>query len=614
MAMFENFPYTDLHNLNLDWIIKIAKDFLDQYTHIQQLIEDGEQSLQDLTSDGLQQLQEKADNLEDLLQAWYDTHSQDIADQLADALADLNEWYTTHQNYLDDTLTSKTAFFNERADEKTAQCLASIPADYSTLGAEVQNMIDNDRYHSEKYYSYKNLLLYPNMNDPTYTELTTPIRAVTGDECNIIELTNSGSTVRYVINLIDELPANSTVYYSYDAYSESDGTSLTISYHNSSNISRKYLKSGWNHYSGIMQVELATSLFDIKWGTLGTAKITNLVLSTEPITYDYSLKQEIKQIDITNFVKNLNELYIPQYADYTLSVSNGYMQVEGTITEVSGTHHAAISVNKGDILILSSQHGLDMKMYVFKNAFGTIDYYPYSRVQTTNETVQFTATEDGTLYLNGFNTPAMKAKRLAGYNLNTVNNKSWCAIGDSITDQTVSYVEILASKYGYTATNMGTSGMGYMKPINSKTFVDKSQLATVYDIVTVFGSVNDMQYISDIGTESDTGTDTLAGCFNTVITNLINSGNYHIGIISPIPNNTQNANPANPNGTFATYCDMLERVCKRRGVPFLNLWKCSNMQPWDETFRNAFMPDGTHPNAAGAAIFAPRIKAFIDSL
>ena len=39
MAMFENFPYTDMHNLNLDWIIKIAKDFLDQYPNIQNIIE-----------------------------------------------------------------------------------------------------------------------------------------------------------------------------------------------------------------------------------------------------------------------------------------------------------------------------------------------------------------------------------------------------------------------------------------------------------------------------------------------------------------------------------------------------------------------------------------------
>ena len=133
MAMFENFPYTDMHNLNLDWIIKIAKDFLDQYTHIQQLIEDGEQSLTDLTESGLDQLQEKADTLENLLQAWYDTHSLDIANQLASALADLNSWYTTHQNYLDNTLATNIAAFNTAADAKGAEVIASIPEDYSAL-------------------------------------------------------------------------------------------------------------------------------------------------------------------------------------------------------------------------------------------------------------------------------------------------------------------------------------------------------------------------------------------------------------------------------------------------------------------------------------------------
>lgn len=154
MAMFENFPYTDMHNLNLDWIIKIAKDFLDQYTHIQQLIADGEESLQNLTEEGLQQLQDKADALETLLNEWYDTHSQDIANQLADALndlgdwytdhlADLNSWYTTHLNYLNDTLIAKIAEFNVAAEAKAAETLESIPDDYSEL-AEAVNLLEID--------------------------------------------------------------------------------------------------------------------------------------------------------------------------------------------------------------------------------------------------------------------------------------------------------------------------------------------------------------------------------------------------------------------------------------------------------------------------------------
>lgn len=128
-AFGEGFPYTNFHDLNMDWIIKIAKDFLDQYTNIQQTI-----------TEGLEGLDSKAQELEDLLQQWYDTHSEDIANQLASALEELNAWYAEHQEFLDAILVEKLAIFNQRADAKTAQSIASIPSDYSTLSAQVDEL------------------------------------------------------------------------------------------------------------------------------------------------------------------------------------------------------------------------------------------------------------------------------------------------------------------------------------------------------------------------------------------------------------------------------------------------------------------------------------------
>lgn len=128
-AFGENFPYSNFHDLNMDWIIKIAKDFLDQYTHIQ-----------DVINQGLEDLEEKATNLEALLQAWYDQHSQDIANQLADALNDLNAWYIQHQGYLDQYLTDSITAFTNAANQKTAESIASIPSDYSELANDVNNL------------------------------------------------------------------------------------------------------------------------------------------------------------------------------------------------------------------------------------------------------------------------------------------------------------------------------------------------------------------------------------------------------------------------------------------------------------------------------------------
>lgn len=131
-AFGENFPYSNFHDMNMDWIIKIAKDFLDQYTHIQEVITNGEESLQNLTTEGLEQLQTKADALETLLQQWYDTHSEDIEEQLRNALQDLT-------NTSEITL----ATFTQQANLKAAETLDTIPEDYSKLSHKVNAIIDN---------------------------------------------------------------------------------------------------------------------------------------------------------------------------------------------------------------------------------------------------------------------------------------------------------------------------------------------------------------------------------------------------------------------------------------------------------------------------------------
>lgn len=128
-AFGEGFPYTNFHDLNMDWIIKIAKDFLDQYTHIQEIISNGEESIQTLTDSCLEQLQNKADNLESLLQEWYETHSEDIANQLASALDSIAT-----------TLTQAINTFTIQANARAEQATQSIPSDYTELYNQVQNI------------------------------------------------------------------------------------------------------------------------------------------------------------------------------------------------------------------------------------------------------------------------------------------------------------------------------------------------------------------------------------------------------------------------------------------------------------------------------------------
>lgn len=117
--MFEQFPYANFHEMNMDWVIKVVKDFLDKYEYIEELINTGKTDIVNLTNEELQALTDKKNELEALLQAWYDSHSADIAQQLAEAIS----------------------AFNTAADNKAAQTIASIPADYTTLSNNVTDLL-----------------------------------------------------------------------------------------------------------------------------------------------------------------------------------------------------------------------------------------------------------------------------------------------------------------------------------------------------------------------------------------------------------------------------------------------------------------------------------------
>lgn len=54
--MFENWPYVDLHDINLDWMIQTMRNFLAQYTGLEQTIQTGEQSVEDAATAGTEQV------------------------------------------------------------------------------------------------------------------------------------------------------------------------------------------------------------------------------------------------------------------------------------------------------------------------------------------------------------------------------------------------------------------------------------------------------------------------------------------------------------------------------------------------------------------------------
>lgn len=203
--------------------------------------------------------------------------------------------------------------------------------------------------------------------------------------------------------------------------------------------------------------------------------------------------------------------------------------------------------------------------------------------------------------------------------------KKWAAVGDSITEKNSKalkqYHDYIAESTGITVVNMGVSGTGYKQyeDTNNAFYQRILNVPTDVDVVTIFGSGNDLSHA--LGDVTDTGTDTICGCINKTIDNLYSVlPTVQLGIITPTP--WGGFNPANDNNLMAQYSAKIVEICRLRGIPCLDLYHCSGMRPWDDAFCGSAYNmnsagddyDRVHPNSTGHAIFAPRIKAFLQSL
>ncbi|MFL2116267.1 SGNH/GDSL hydrolase family protein [Marinilactibacillus psychrotolerans] len=200
----------------------------------------------------------------------------------------------------------------------------------------------------------------------------------------------------------------------------------------------------------------------------------------------------------------------------------------------------------------------------------------------------------------------------------------WTAVGDSLTEINLRsskfYHEYLSDELGFTVENMGISGTGYKRRDDENLAIYQriNDVPLDSDVVTIFGSFNDLGASVPVGTASDTGTDTLAGAINTTIDNLYSIlPTVPLGIISPTP--WHGSNLTNPTGIHAQYVQVLEDICKRRGIPFLNLYYSSGLRPWDEEYRTLMyskdpVGNGTHPDENGHKLIAPQFREFIKTL
>ena len=209
-------------------------------------------------------------------------------------------------------------------------------------------------------------------------------------------------------------------------------------------------------------------------------------------------------------------------------------------------------------------------------------------------------------------------------------DKKWCVIGDSLTASNSTaikkYFDYIFESTGIEVENYGKGGTGYANPNGANgNFIDRmDDIPTDCDVYTIFGSFNDVAYGRsnniDIGLPSDTGNTTMCGYFNSAFDALYaRIPLANVGVIAPCPWRYCNRVVTGANEIYASnYADALEAVCKRRSIPYLNLYDESGMRPWDDDFRLLMYThssdDGVHPNELGHEKLSTKIRLFLESL
>lgn len=222
---------------------------------------------------------------------------------------------------------------------------------------------------------------------------------------------------------------------------------------------------------------------------------------------------------------------------------------------------------------------------------------------------------------------------LQGFSL--VKGKKWVAVGDSITEHNYraakNYVDFVSEILGLTIVNLGVSGTGYRRGYNASTpnnfFSRFASIPADADIITFYGSGNDLGESPTMGDVTDTWDDSL-GFSNSLCAFIKHTFDLLIaqyplkkfGVITPIP--WSGYNPASSNN-MKTYSEKLVAICKLYGVPCLNLYEISGLRPWNSANNEYYFKadtsgnyeaDGTHPNSKGHEFVSHIIADFINRM
>lgn len=213
--------------------------------------------------------------------------------------------------------------------------------------------------------------------------------------------------------------------------------------------------------------------------------------------------------------------------------------------------------------------------------------------------------------------------------------KKWVAFGDSISagfqlddPDTQLYSQLIAKDLGLqlvSGSMHAMNSMGYT--VTAGTAVGQHSMPAYVnadknedaDLVTIFAGTNDFgrSVAMPLGTMADdANTESFYGRLKFTC-DLLSAKypNALVILVTPLPRHDcadGTKGTVEPTKTLVDYADAIRQVAALYSFPVLDLTRESGMQMRSKAFRDTYMADSIHPNAAGHAKFiAPALERFI---
>jgi lysophospholipase L1-like esterase len=214
-----------------------------------------------------------------------------------------------------------------------------------------------------------------------------------------------------------------------------------------------------------------------------------------------------------------------------------------------------------------------------------------------------------------------------------LQNKKVAILGDSITEgagttaREFRFTDVFQSISGAEVYNYGIGGTRIARQIKPSSnprfdlcFLDRSEeMVEGADVVVVFGGTNDFGHgDAPLGCFDDRSEYTFYGAMHSLINRLVTRyPDATVVFMTPLHRTSESVTVneiGQPTVRMKYYVDAIREVCEYYSVPVLDLYASSGLQPAIPVIKERFMPDGLHPNNAGAKIIAERLYGFLSAL